>query len=211
MDRRGSPDNVQYGHFDLYRKILLLRAVIQASGHPDIPIYLTEFNWPLKGSGKHSPAGEHVQTDEVDQARFLVLYDLTAAATGQVASTFWWQLVARGYGLLDEDDAWTERRAYRAFKHLLARTRGREVHRLPESLRPLRGFLLQRDDQTEAVLYTAGEEIRLDPTLPVQDATDLVGEQLPTTSLAAGPDPIYVTLGAADPAEVVEALASRRK
>jgi hypothetical protein len=211
VDRRGSPDNVQYGHFDLYRKILLLRAVIQASGHPDIPIYLTEFNWPLKGSGKHSPAGEHVQTDEVDQARFLVLYDLTAAATGQVASTFWWQLVARGYGLLDEDDAWTERRAYRAFKHLLARTRGREVHRLPESLRPLRGFLLQRDDQTEAVLYTAGEEIRLDPTLPVQDATDLVGEQLPTTSLAAGPDPIYVTLGAADPAEVVEALASRRK
>ena len=76
--------------------------MIQASGHPDIPIYLTEFNWPLKGSGKHSPAGEHVQTDEVDQARFLVLYDLTAAATGQVASTFWWQLVARGYGLLDE-------------------------------------------------------------------------------------------------------------
>jgi len=133
VDRRGSPDNVQYGHFDLYRKILLLRAVIQASGHPDIPIYLTEFNWPLKGSGKHSPAGEHVQTDEVDQARFLVLYDLTAAATGQVASTFWWQLVARGYGLLDEDDAWTERRAYRAFKHLLARTRGRESTASPRA------------------------------------------------------------------------------
>jgi hypothetical protein len=211
VDRRGSPHNVQYGHFDLYRKILLLRAVIQASGHPDVPIHLTEFNWPLKGSGKHSPAGEHVQTDEAGQARYLVLYYLTAAATGQVASTFWWQLVARGYGLLDEDDAWTERRAYRAFMHLLARTRGRVVRRLPESIRPLRGFLLQRGDQTEAMLYTAGEELPLDPAFPVQDATDLIGNVLAAKGITARPDPIYVSLGAANLAEVVEVLASRRK
>ena len=209
VDRRGSPDNVQYGHFDLFRKILLLRAVIQASGHPDVPIHLTEFNWPLKGTGKHSPAGEHVQTDEEGQARYLVLYYLTAAATGQVTSTFWWQLVARGYGLLDEDDAWTERRAYRAFKHLLSSTRGRVVRRLPESLRPMRGFLFCRGAETGAVLYTPGEEIRLDPALPVHGATDLVGNAIPTADIAARPDPIYLSLGAADPADVIEALAPR--
>lgn len=210
VDRRGSPDNVQYGHFDLYRKIMLLRAVVQASGHPDVPIHLTEFNWPLKGSGKHSPAGEHVQTDEAGQARYLVLYDLTAAATGQVASTFWWQLVARGYGLLDEDDAWTERRAYRAFKHLLARTRGWEVRRLPSSLRPLRGFLLQRGGRTDAVLYTSAGEIRLDPVLEVQDASDLIGNPLATAALTAGPDPVYVSLGAAEPAAILDILTRRR-
>ena len=210
VDRRGSPDNVQYGHFDLYRKILLLRAVIQASGHPDVPIHLTEFNWPLKGSGKHSPAGEHVQTDEAGQARYLALYYLTAAATGQVASAFWWQLVARGYGLLDEDDAWTERRAYRAFKHLLARTRGWEVRRLPASLDPLRGFLLRRGGRTDAILYTSAGDIRLDPSLAVEDASDLIGTPLATAALAAGPDPVYVSLGAAEPAAILDILARRR-
>lgn len=211
VDRRGSPENLQYGYFDLYRKVLLLRAVIRASGHPDVPIHLTEFNWPLKGSGKHSPAGEHVQTEEAGQARYLVLYFLTATATGEVASSFWWQLAARGYGLLDEDGTWTERRAYRAFKHLLARTLNREVHRLPESLRPLRGFSLRRGSETGAVLYTTGKELRLDPALPVQEAADLVGSPLATKGLVAGLDPIYLALGNTDPASVIEMLGARRR
>jgi len=211
VDRRGAPDNVQYGHFDLYRKIVLLRAVVRASGHPDVPIHLTEFNWPLKGSGKHSPAGAHVQTDEEEQARYLALYYLTAVATGQVAGVSWWQLVARGYGLLDEDDAWSERRSYSAFRTLLARTRGRTVQRLPESLHPLRGFLLASEGRTEAFLYTAAGEVRLDPSLPVEGAADLVGAEIPTVGLVAGPDPIYVSLGAADPAAAADALAARRR
>ncbi len=209
VDRRGSPDAVQYRHFDLRRKILLLRAVVQASPHPDVPIHLTEFNWPLKGAGKYSPAGAHVATDEAGQARYLVLYDLTAAATGQVASTFWWQLVARGYGLLDDDESWTERRAYRAFRTLLARTRGWEVGALPGELRPLRGFLLQRGGECGAVLYTAGATHRLDPALPVQEAADLLGGPLPTRDLAAGADPIYLSFGRAEPASVLDILASR--
>jgi hypothetical protein len=211
VDRRGSPDNVQYAHFDLRRKILLLRAVIQASGHPAVPIHLTEFNWPLLGSGKHSPAGEHVQTDEEGQARYLVLYFLTAAATGHVGSAFWWQLVARGYGLLDEDDDWSERRSYRAFRHLLARTRGRTVRRLPESLRPLKGFLLESDGVTDAVVYNARGEVRLDPALPVRGASDLLGTAIPTTRLAAGRDPIYLSLGGADPSAVLATFSSRRR
>ena len=210
VDRRGSPDSVQYGHFDLARKILLLRAVVQESPHPDAPIHLTEFNWPLLGSGKHSPAGEHVQTDEEGQARYLALYFLTAAATGHVASAIWWQLVARGYGLLDEDDAWTERRSYRAFRTLLARTRGRTVRRLPDTLRPLRGFLLEGEGALGAVLYAPGHEVRIDPALRAEAAADLVGEPLSVAGLAIGPDPIYVSLGRSHPAEVVATLASRR-
>ncbi len=209
VDRRGAPDNTQYGHFDLRRKIVLLRAVVQSSGHPDVPIHLTEFNWPLLGSGKHSPAGEHVQTDEAGQARYLALYLLTAAATGHVASAFWWQLVARGYGLLDEDDAWSERRSFRALRTLLARTRGRTVRRLPASGRPLRGFLLESGGRTDAVLYTAGGETRLDPTLPVEHAHDLVGTPLPAGGITVGPDPIYVSFGAAAPATVMESLAAQ--
>lgn len=209
VDRRGSPDALQFRHFDLRRKILLLRAVVQASPHPDVPIHLTEFNWPLKGAGKFSPAGAHVATDEAGQARYLVLYDLTAAATGQVASTFWWQLAARGYGLLDDDGSWTERRAYRAFGTLLARTRGWEVRALPEGSRPLCGFLLRRGAESGAVLYTAGATHRLNPALPVQEATDLLGHSLPTRDLAAGADPIYLSFGNAEVASVLDFLASR--
>ena len=205
VDRRGSPDAVQYRHFDLRRKILLLRAVVQASPHPDVPIHLTEFNWPLKGAGKFSPAGAHVATDEAGQARYLVLYELTAAATGQVASTFWWQLAARGYGLLD-DESWTERLAYRAFATLLPRTRGWEVHALPERSRPLRGFLLRRGAECGAVVYASGASLRLDPALPVLEAADLQGNSLPTRDLAAGADPIYLSFGTVDAATVLDIL-----
>ena len=207
VDRRGSPDAVQYRHFDLRRKILLLRAVVQASPHADVPIHLTEFNWPLKGSGKHSPAGAHVQTDEAGQARYLVLYYLTAAATGQVASVFWWQLVARGYGLIDEDEGWSARPAYRALRTLLARTRGCEVRALPERLRPLRGFLLSRADECTALVYTTGAPHRFDPALPVLEATDLFGSPLPTSNPVAGPDSRYLSFGNGDAAEILAILA----
>jgi hypothetical protein len=211
VDRRGSPDAVQYRHFDLRRKILLLRAVVQASAHPDVPIHLTEFNWPLKGSGKHSPAGAHVQTDEAVQARYLVQYYLTAVATGQVASVFWWQLVARGYGLLDDDEAWTPRPAYLAFRTLLIRARGCEVGALPETLRPLRGFLFRRAEECAALLYTTGVAYRLDPALPVQEAANLLGGPLPTRDLAAGADPLYLSFGSADPSGIVSILAQAPK
>ena len=107
VDRRGSPESTQYGHFDLGRKILLLRAVIETAPHPVVPIHLTEFNWPLRDTGRFSPAGRHVQVDEDDQAAYLVLYYLASAASGCVASAFWWQLVAHGYGLVDDEgDVW---------------------------------------------------------------------------------------------------------
>jgi hypothetical protein len=208
VDRRGSPDARQYRHFDLRRKILLLRAVVQASPHADVPIYLTEFNWPLKGAGKHSPAGAHVQTDEAGQARYLVLYYLTAAATGHVAGVCWWQLVARGYGLLDDDEQWTVRPAYRAFRALLARTRGCQVSSLPERLRPLRGFLLSGDAGCVAALYAPGARHRLDRALPVQEVTDLAGSPIRPEDAVLGADPCYVSFGTKTPAEVLDILGS---
>jgi hypothetical protein len=207
VDRRGSPDARQYRHFDLRRKILLLRAVVQASRHADVPIHLTEFNWPLRGSGRHSPAGAHVQTDEAGQARYLVLYYLTAAATGHVASVFWWQLVARGYGLLDDTETWTERPAYRALKTLVANSRGCEVSFLPESLRPLRGFLLARDRSCAALLYAPGPTSRLEPPLPVDAVTDLDGQPIRHGEGSIGPEPRYFVFGRAA-ADVLEAIAA---
>ena len=100
VDRRGAPENRAGG----------LRHAAQgrsAQGHRRHGAqrragrcWITEVNWPLR-EGPHSPAGRGVSVDEETQADYLVRYYLLALGTGIVERVFWWQLVARGYGLVD--------------------------------------------------------------------------------------------------------------
>ncbi|HPC84331.1 MAG TPA: hypothetical protein P5234_13420 [Thermoanaerobaculaceae bacterium] len=206
VDRRGSPENRQYHHFDLFRKILLLRAVVEASGHPLVPLYLTEFNWPLRGTGGHSPAGRDVQTDEARQAAYLVLYNLAASSTGCVAGTSWWQLVARGYGLLDEDGAsWRPRPALAALRTLQERAVGCTVHRLPETFRRVRGYVLEGNG-CQAVLH-APRPLRVGGRLPLADAAALDGSPIPSGQLVLDAEPRYLRLETATLGETLTALA----
>lgn len=207
VDRRGSPENRQYRHFDLWRKILLLRAVVEATGHPLVPLHLTEFNWPLRGTGRHSPAGRHVQIDETRQASYLVLYNLAAAASGCVASTSWWQLVARGYGLIDEEgDTWHPRPALAALRTLQERTVGCTVHRLPEAFRRVRGYVLAGEG-CQAVLYAPLGKLVVGGRLPFTDACALDGTPMPPAQLVLDAEPRYLRLAAATLAETLTALA----
>jgi hypothetical protein len=212
VDRRGSPDAKQYFHFDLRRKILLLRAIVEASPHPDVPISLTEFNWPLRGAQEHNPAGPRVQIDEIRQARYLVLYYLTAASTGFVDVAVWWQLAAKGYGLIDTDAGCTQRRAYRALRVLVARTRGAFVEALPEALHPVRGFLLDRGADSSLLLYSTGARVPLPACAASFTLHDLAGEpesgrDFPAgSSLTLDDEPIYLRGSASDLALLVEAL-----
>ncbi len=59
------------------------------------------------------------------------------------------------------------------------------------------------------MLYTSGETLRLDPALAVQEASDLNGDPLATASLTTGPDPVYLSFGAVEPAAILEVLARR--
>ena len=81
--------------------------------------WIAEVNWPLR-EGPHSPAGRSVSVDEETQADFLARYYLLAAGSGFVERIDWWQLVARGYGLVDPQPDGTLRRrpAFRAFATL---------------------------------------------------------------------------------------------
>jgi hypothetical protein len=206
VDRRGSPDAKQYRHFDLRRKILLLQALVEASPHPVVPLHLTEFNWPLRGLGGYNPASERVATDEAGQARYLVLYYLTAAATGLVADSFWWQLVARGFGLLDDDDAWSERRSYHALRTLLAKAPGRMITALPDALRPLRGFLLDGEDGVTALLWTTGTPLPLTGMPAITQMCDVAGDPARVAGTLLTPDPVYVRFASASPEEIRAAL-----
>ena len=119
VDRRGAPENRQLG-FDTVDKVLLLKAIAETSRNcPSGRSVITEVNWPLR-EGPHSPAGRDVAVDEELQADYLVRYFLLALTTGAVEAAYWWQLIARGYGLIDPGSHGLRRRrpSYVALRQL---------------------------------------------------------------------------------------------
>lgn len=98
VDRRGAPENRQLG-FDTVGKVVLLKAIAEACPGVAPRSWITEVNWPL-WEGPHSPAGRTVSVAEDVQADYLARYYLLALTTGMVERVYWWQLIARGYGLV---------------------------------------------------------------------------------------------------------------
>jgi len=115
VDRRGAPENTQAG-FDSLGKALLARAVAETARWCGPRSWITEVNWPL-WEGPHSPAGPKVSVDEDRQADYLVRFYLWTLASGAAERVYWWQLVARGYGLmwLPTGGELTPRKSYGAF------------------------------------------------------------------------------------------------
>lgn len=112
VDRRGAPENRQMG-YDTVDKALWLQAIAETARACGPRSWITEVNWPL-WEGPHSPAGKSVSVDEGTQADYLTRYYLLALTSGAVERVYWWQLVARGYGLATvegtEDDGALRRR-----------------------------------------------------------------------------------------------------
>ncbi len=120
VDRRGAPESSQAG-FDTVAKVVLLRAIAETANNVRSPrCWITEVNWPLQ-EGPHSPAGRSVAVDEETQADYLARYYLLVLGTGLVERVYWWQLLARGYGLAcpDNGDGVRRRPAFRALATLL--------------------------------------------------------------------------------------------
>lgn len=101
VDRRGAPENRQLG-FDTVDKVVQLKAIAETARYCGERSWITEVNWPL-WEGPHSPAGRKVAVDQESQADYLVRYYLLTLATGMVERVYWWQLIARGYGLSHDD------------------------------------------------------------------------------------------------------------
>ena len=125
-DRRGAPENPQLG-FDLVGKVVLLKALAETGvSCPSGRSRVTEFNWPL-WEGPHSPAGRDVAVSEDLQAAYLMRYWVAAMATGCVEQCSWWQLVAKGYGLIDPDGL-RRRPSFEAFRLLQREIAGAVSH-----------------------------------------------------------------------------------
>lgn len=119
VDRRGAPENTQMG-FNLIGKIQLLASLVRLSPKISDEIIITEANWPIKNTAPYAPTSEHECVSEEDYASFMVRYHLLAFASQQVSRVFWHQLIAPGYGLIDNRKGIRKRSAFVAYQTMLS-------------------------------------------------------------------------------------------
>ncbi len=119
VDRRGAPENTQMG-FNLIEKIRLLGSLARLSPKSNGEIIITETNWPIKNTAPYAPTSEFECVSEEDYASYMVRYHLLAFASQQVSCVYWHQLIAPGYGLIDNRDGLIRKRsAFEAYREML--------------------------------------------------------------------------------------------
>ncbi|MFQ5525297.1 MAG: lipopolysaccharide kinase InaA family protein [Thermoanaerobaculia bacterium] len=202
VDRRGAPEAPQMG-FDTVAKFALLRAIAETSRNAGESCWVTEVNWPL-WEGPHSPAGRTVSVDEEHQADYLVRYFLLALASGFVDRVYWWQLAARGYGLIDPSAGELRRRpSFRAMatmQSLLADSTFVEAQGLSGTARQLR---FDVDGRDRLVAWTVVERERISLDGEVVGATGRDGSVLeidPAGEIELTGSPVYLDVARAAPA-----------
>jgi len=105
VDRRGAPENTQMGIFDTKNKIDMLYSLARLSPKSSDEIYITEVNWPLSGTAPYAPTSELECVSETEYAQYMSRYLEIAKESGKVSRVYWHQLIAAGYGLVDDRDA----------------------------------------------------------------------------------------------------------
>jgi hypothetical protein len=199
VDRRGAPENRQAG-LDTTGKVLLLKAIAETARNASGRCWITEVNWPLR-EGPHSPAGRDVSVDEEAQADYLVRYYLLALGTGMVERVFWWQVVARGYGLVDPADPASPRRrpSFFALKTMIRELDGARLEAVLPAPPSARLYRFRRRDGAEIVVGWSATDRPAQATLP-RPALFVMGrdgEELPAatgTEVDLGPSPRYFKL-----------------
>ncbi|HSS77319.1 MAG TPA: lipopolysaccharide kinase InaA family protein [Thermoanaerobaculia bacterium] len=185
VDRRGAPENRQAG-LDTVDKVVLLKAIAETARNSTGRCWITEVNWPLK-EGPHSPAGRDVSVDEETQANHLVRYYLLTLGTGLVERVFWWQAVARGYGLVDPSDPENPRRrpSFLALKTLIHQLDGARLEEVLTSPPPARLYRFRRKDGAEVVVgWSASGTVKAVLPRPASGVISRDGEE----GAAAGPE-----------------------
>ncbi|MGK0272295.1 MAG: hypothetical protein ACI88H_002962 [Cocleimonas sp.] len=124
VDRRGAPENTQMG-LDLTKKLHLMQSMLRISPKSSNEIVITEANWPISNTAPYAPTSENDCVDLETHANFLVRYYLLALASNVVKNVYWHQLIAPGYGLIDNrNDELIKYPAYQAFKVMLNQLQG---------------------------------------------------------------------------------------
>lgn len=128
VDRRGAPENKQ-GYFSTLEKSALLKALATWSPHTEDKVIISEVNWPVKHTGIWSPIGcpyetpkwrreQPGETDE-DYTNYMLRFLAITLCSGYIDQVFWWRLSAHGYGLVDDQDNFKPRPAFKALAFFL--------------------------------------------------------------------------------------------
>ncbi|MCK4737953.1 MAG: glycosyl hydrolase [Sulfurimonas sp.] len=129
VDRRGAPENGQMG-FALSDKIALLSTMVWLSPKVKQELHITETNWPITGTAPYAPTSEYECIDEELYADFMLRYYMLAFASQQVDSVSWHQLIAPGYGLIDNREAIKKRSAFTTYQFMVKNLKNAQFLRL---------------------------------------------------------------------------------
>jgi len=121
VDRRGAPENTQMGIFDTKNKIDMIYSLVKLSPKMKLDdIYITEVNWPLSGTAPYAPTSENECVSEELYSQYMIDYFQIAKETNKIQKVFWHQLIAPGYGLVDNRDGKIRKtKAFYEFKNFL--------------------------------------------------------------------------------------------
>jgi tRNA A-37 threonylcarbamoyl transferase component Bud32 len=198
VDRRGAPENRQAG-LDTVDKVVLLKAIAETAHNATGRCWITEVNWPLR-EGPHSPAGRDVSVDEETQADHLVRYYLLTLGTGLVERVFWWQVLARGYGLVDPSDPENPRRrpSFLALKTLIRQLDGARLEEVLPMPPPARAYRFRQASGAEVIVgWSTAGTVRIVLPRPAIGVIGRDGEELAGAAGAEvelGPSPRYFRL-----------------
>jgi len=104
VDRRGSPYSTQMKIFDFKNKIEFLDTIVKSSSKCRNSIYITETNWPLSGTAPYAPTSEKECVSEEIYNKYMLEYFDIALKSQKIERVYWHQLIAGGYGLVDDRD-----------------------------------------------------------------------------------------------------------
>ncbi|SFV61428.1 FIG00388565: hypothetical protein [hydrothermal vent metagenome] len=125
VDRRGKPQNTQMGFFDTKHKINMLYALVWLSSKTTNDIYITEVNWPLKGTAPYAPTSERECVSEEEYKEYMLEYHRIAKESRKIKRIYWHQLIARGYGLVDDkEDEIRKHVSFEAYKSMVLESLG---------------------------------------------------------------------------------------
>ncbi len=129
VDRRGAPENTQLG-FALSDKIAWLSTMVWMSPKTEQSLHITETNWPITNTAPYAPTSEHECVSEELYSDYMLRYHFLAFASQQIDTLSWHQLIAPGYGLVDNREKIVKRGAFNDYKFMVQTLKNAQFLRL---------------------------------------------------------------------------------
>lgn len=189
VDRRGAPENKQLG-FTTVEKCALARAIAHWAPSCESRLIISEVNWPLLGTGVHSPVGSPYEepgprhndpsVTEADYASYMIRYLALAIASGHVERVYWWRLAAHGFGLIDDrgTEGWRARPAFDALRFFLGLMEKSVFERPLTTPSGAVGLLFRRPDGERIVMaYAHPSPMLYHPPYPFDGICNVFGQE----------------------------------